>query len=146
MGHSIPGQIDYSVVVPSPDIMSPLESLYPRMEGLPWIHSIPGPKDSPEFVSQAVNDSPGVVVSQDRMTTLESFHPRTEILPRSRSTPGQNDSRGVVPPGLTPLESFHPMTEGVSWSRSIPGLKDSTGVVPSQDRMTPLESLYPRKE
>ena len=65
--------------------MLPLESFYPRTEGLQWSRSIPGQ-----------NDSPGVVVFRDRMTPMESFYARTEGLPWSRSIPGQNDYPGVV--------------------------------------------------
>ena len=53
--------------------MNPLESYYPRNEGLPWSRSIPGLKDS-----------------------LESFNPTAEGLPWSRSIPGLKDSPGVV--------------------------------------------------
>ena len=65
--------------------MTPLESFYPRAEGLPLSRSIPGQ-----------NDSPVDVLSQDRMTLLESFYPRTERLPWKPYIPGQNDSDGVV--------------------------------------------------
>ena len=87
---SIPGLNDSPGVIPSQDKMTPLESFHHRTEwsryiqgqndfpGFPWIHSIPGQKYSPGVVSQALNDSPGVVVSLDRMTLLDSFHPRTE--------------------------------------------------------------------
>ena len=64
---SILSQNDYPGVVLSQDRMTPLESFYPRAEGLPWSCSIPGHIDSP-----------GVLLSQDRMTPLESFYPRTE--------------------------------------------------------------------
>ena len=73
---SIPGQNDSPGVVLSQDRKTPLESFYPRTEGLTWSRSIPGQ-----------NDSPGVVPSPDRMTPLESFHPRTEGLPWNRSIP-----------------------------------------------------------
>ena len=51
---SIPGQNDYPGVVLSQDRKTPLESYYPRTEGLLWSRSIAGQKDSP-----------GVVPSQD---------------------------------------------------------------------------------
>ena len=66
--------------------MTPLESFYPRTEGLLWSRYIPGLKDSP-----------GVVITQDRMALLESIDPRTEGLNWSRSIPGQNGSPGVIP-------------------------------------------------
>ena len=69
----------------SRDRMTPMESFYPRAEGLPWSRSIPG-----------LNDFPGVVLSQGRRTPLESFYPRTEGLPWCRSIPGQIDSPGVL--------------------------------------------------
>ena len=58
---------DSSGVVLSQDSMTPLESFYPRTEGLPWSRSITGQ-----------NDSSGVVLSQDRMTSLQSFYAGTE--------------------------------------------------------------------
>ena len=96
--------------------MTPLESFYPRAEGLPWSRSIPGQ-----------DDSPGIVLSQDRRTPL-SFG---VILSQDK---------------MTPMESFFSRTEGHPLSRSIPGLNDSSGVVLSQDRKTPLESYYPKAE
>ena len=83
--------------------MTPLESFYPRAEGLPWIRSIPGQ-----------NDFPGVVLSNDRRTPLESFYPRTERLPWSPSIPGQNDSDGSVlsQDRMSPLELFDRTTPG----------------------------------
>ena len=64
-----PGLNDYPGVVLFQDRMTSLESLYLRIEGLPWSRSILG-----------LNDSPGVVQSQDGMTLLESFCPRIELL------------------------------------------------------------------
>ena len=92
--------------------MTPLESIYPRTERLPWSRSIP-----------RLNDSPGVVLCEDRMTPLESFYPRTERLP------------GVVlsKDRMSSLESFYPKTEGLPWSRTMRGQNDSPGVILSQD-------------
>ena len=60
------GLNDSPGVALSQDKMTPLESFYPRTEGLRWSRSILG-----------LIYSPGVVLSRYRMTPMESYYPRT---------------------------------------------------------------------
>ena len=139
---SILGLNDSLRVVLSQDRTTPLESLYPSIEGLPWSRSIPGQNDPlmcPGSISVSISPR-----AHFRCLSLSGHHS------------GAHMCLGTLQVSMCPWTLPVPICVrapfwcsnwlGYHWSCSIPGQNDSHGVVLSQDRMTTLESFYPRTD